>query len=92
MAIGEKATLRWNGVLGLVEIFYPDSEQWITLMIDEDKFEESYVKEWNYFLSCIGNGYHSATSILEGRYVLDVVESAKVSNRLSGKRVSVEGD
>jgi predicted dehydrogenase len=88
--IGEKATLRWNGILGLVEIYYPDSGSWKELILDKSEIEDSYIREWKYFLNCITNNTHSINSILESQYVLNIIEAAKLSNESNGKRVNVK--
>ena len=89
--IGERATLRWNGMLGLVEIYYPDSESWEVLLLDKGELEDSYTREWKHFLNCIKNDIRSINSVLESQYILNAIEAAKLSDESNGKRINVKG-
>jgi predicted dehydrogenase len=87
-AIGEKATLRWNGLTGAVEIYEAGDKQWQTVFSHQHQRDDSYLAEWQHFLRCIKNGESPLISAEDGLRVLDIVQAARESSA-SGCRVNV---
>ena len=81
-AIGETGSLRWNAVTGSVEIFEQGGEAWEILFGPEGNRDESYVAEWQHFLSCISDGTPPGVSGHDGLSVLRVIEGARQSSKV----------
>ena len=55
-AIGDKGSLRWNGLTGVVEQFTIEGGDWLEIFCDGDI--DSYEFEWAHFLNCV-SGYEN---------------------------------
>jgi len=87
--IGEKGSLRWNGLTGLVEQFKDSEHGWTKLFEYQQQQGDSYLAEWHHFLNCI-NG--SVTPMITGEdalHVLDIIEAARRSS-VSGLQVLIK--
>ena len=78
-AIGERGTLRWNGLTGSVELFAEGADRWQTLFAQPEELEQSYIGEWEHLLDCIRQGATPLVSGDDGLAVLQVVEAARRS-------------
>lgn len=85
IAIGEKGTLRWNGITGVVDIFLEGSKKWEILFSSDLISDNSYVKEWNHFIECIEKNIKPINSGYDGLKVLEIIEAAKISSDLNSK-------
>jgi predicted dehydrogenase len=84
-AIGEKGTLRWNGISGVVDTKSEPSNEWEMLFIDDSKMEETYRAEWENFLQCISDNQPPNVSIVDGLKVVQVIEAVRLSSALEKK-------
>lgn len=79
--IGEKGSLRWNAVVGSIEIFEQGGVSWEILFKDDGQRDDSYVAEWRHFLSCASTGTPPIVSGHDGLAVLRVIEAARESSK-----------
>lgn len=88
VAIGENGSLRWNGLLGLVELFESGSQGWRELINLPHQRDESYLAEWENFIQCaVGNKAPMVTGE-DGLRVMQIIEAVRISAE-SGMQVSI---
>lgn len=87
-AIGEKGSLRWNGLTGVVSLYGASDKEWRELFSHQHQRDESYLAEWQNFIECVNE--HKAPLITgeDGLQVLQIIESARLSSE-SGCQVCV---
>ncbi len=90
LVIGEKGSLRWNGLQGSVEHYCPDSATWQTVFSHTQGRDDSYLAQWAEFLDCIEHTRSPSCSGHDGLAVLRIVEAAKQSAALNGARVILD--
>jgi predicted dehydrogenase len=86
--IGEKGSLRWNGLTGMVDLFEAGAKGWRELLHLPHQRDDSYLSEWQHFLSCIGAQTPASIPGEDGMAVLQIVEAVRQSSD-SGKQVRV---
>jgi len=86
--IGEKGSLRWNGLTGVVDLFEEGAKGWRELFNLPHQRDDSYLAEWQHFLSCIDAQIPASIPGNDGIAVLQIVEAARQSSD-SGKQVYV---
>ncbi len=89
IVIGEKGTLRWDGVKGIVDYFPENGRQWEKLYSGKPDRNFTYGEEIRHFMKCIKEGSEPRISGVDGLAVLQVIDAAVRSND-SGQVVSVE--
>jgi predicted dehydrogenase len=77
--IGDKGTLRWNGLTGAVDIFMQNSEKWEVLYSCKPDTEETLSLEWLNFLESIKQKCHPIITGTDGLRVLEIIEAARKS-------------
>jgi len=85
MAIGEKGTLRWNGVNGVVDLFQAGATDWCELFSDKNERDESYRAEWKNFIECVTKDKDPLISGEDGLKALEIIEAAKKSSLIDEK-------
>ncbi len=85
-AIGDKGSLRWNGLSGQVDIFKPKEKDWTILINKKELRDESYHAEWNNFIECVLEKKSPVVKGEDGLEVLEIIEAVKKSAS-SGQRV-----
>ncbi len=90
IVIGSNGSLRWNGILGIIEKWNIANNQWDILFTTENDLDESYYREWEHFIDCINNNTKPLTTIDNGISVLEVVEAAKISSENDCTRVYLD--
>ncbi len=88
-AIGERGSLRWNGVTGLIEQFDANATDWREISHHQHQRDESYRAEWGHFLECVGGGEHPSIPGEDGLKVLQIIDAARQA-ALSGTRVLID--
>jgi len=86
--IGERGSLRWNGLTGVVDLFEEGAKAWRELLHLPHQRDDSYLAEWQHFLSCINEQTPASISGEDGMAVLQIVEAARQSSQ-SGNKVQV---
>ena len=86
--IGEKGSLRWNGLTGVVDLFEEGAKGWREIFRHQHQRDESYLGEWLHFLSCITA---RATPLITGEDGLKVLQLIVASRQASesGRQVQV---
>ncbi len=87
--IGDTGTLRWNALIGTVEIFEQGGSAWQTLYTHQSQRDESYLAEWRHFLSCIAHGDPPQISGHDGLQALRIIE-AVLHSSTAGAAISIE--
>ena len=78
--IGNKGTLRWNGVEGRVDFFPSSGDKWIELFSDQPERDLSYQEEIAHFVSCVKNGETPNVTGEDGLITLMVVDAIRKSS------------
>jgi predicted dehydrogenase len=87
--IGDKGSLRWNGLTGDIDLFELNSTGWKNIYKDTVNLDQSYKEEWLHFIECINKKEYSKISFQDGIEVLNIIDSIKKASS-SGKRVKVK--
>ena len=80
--IGDRGSLRWDGILGEVSLFQAGEKTWKTLFANDNGKEETYILEWQELISAIEERRSPAVTGEDGLRVVEIIEAA----RLSAKR------
>lgn len=83
--IGEKTSLRWDGLRGTIETYDKFLNKWVKIFSKKNEKEMSYFKEWESFLKCIKHDGKENISIPESIEVLSLVEACKNSSKKEKK-------
>jgi predicted dehydrogenase len=76
VVVGEKGTLKWDGVNQEVSILMKAESSWTILFKTETSTNDSYLDEWNDFIACINSGNPPRAAGTDGLNALEVIESA----------------
>ena len=87
-AIGEKGSLRWNGLTGVVELFEAGAKEWLEVFRHQHQRDDSYLAEWLNFINCVSEHKTPLITGEDGLMVLQIVEAARKSSE-SGCQVNV---
>ena len=88
-AIGEKGTLRWNGLNGVVSFYPAGSNEWLELFSRLHHRDESYLAEWKNFIECVEQHKKALVTGVDGLKVLEIIESARSSDAAGGQSCNV---
>ena len=80
-AIGKLGSLRWSGIDGTVELWKLGEQVWQEVYKHQATRDESYLAEWNNFLTCIEQRVPPMTTGEDGLKVLHVIEAARLANK-----------
>ncbi len=78
-AIGERGSLRWNGVTGEVTIYEAGAGEWRLLFSHPQKRDDSYLSEWQNFIACARGKENPVITGGDGLMVLELIEAARIS-------------
>ena len=79
VAIGDKGSLRWDGISGEVSFFQSGEKNWRTLFFSDVGIEETYALEWEEFTRAIKAKTSPAVTGEDGLRVVEIVEAARLS-------------
>ena len=85
-AVCEAGTVRWDGIVGTVEVYKPTTSRWETVLTDSGP-QSTYRAQWASFLSVVEEGSKPRVAMSDGFAVLRAVEAIRQSHELSGARV-----
>ncbi len=77
--IGEKGSLRWNGLTGVVEMFEAGAKEWRELFRYQHQSDDSYLAEWRNFIDCVREHKLPMVTGEDGLRVLHLIEAARKS-------------
>ena len=83
-AIGESGSLRWNGLTGVVEQFEAGAKEWCELFRHQHQRDDSYLAEWQHFLSCIKEHKTPLITGDDGLKVLQIIDAARQASVTGG--------
>ena len=86
LAIGEKGSLRWNGIVGVVDLYEVGSAGWRELFRHPEQRDDSYIAEWKSFLESIAEHKTPMISGEDGLKVMEIIEAARQSDISGGAR------
>ena len=81
LAIGDKGSLRWDGINGQVSVLEKGESEWKLLFKSEPANEDTYMVEWLTFIEKVRNLSISSEQGLLEIGVLEVIESARLSSK-----------
>jgi len=84
-AIGEKGTLRWNGLDGVVSFYPAGSNEWLELFRHLHHRDASYLAEWKDFIDCVVHNKRPLVTGEDGLNVLKIIEAARSSDAAGGQ-------
>lgn len=77
--IGEKGTLRWNGMTGELDLFEMGATSWKKLYEHAPQNDETYTAEWQDFVDSIHEKRVPFVTGEDGKRVLQIIEAARIS-------------
>ena len=80
VVIGEKGTLRWDGVTGKIFLYKAQGDCWEEIFSGQQDRNESYKSEWENFISAIEKNYPPLVEAYDGMKVLEIIEAARMSS------------
>ena len=89
IALGERGSLRWNGLTGEVEQWQAGSLAWQPIFCHAPVRDDSYRAQWQHFLDCVALGKPPLVSGSDGLAVLRIVEASRASAAIQGGRIAV---
>jgi len=76
-AIGERGSLRWNGLTGTVEVYPAGGEGWQVVYHHPHQRDDSYHAQWVHFLDCVHSNRPPLVSGKDGYAVLKIIAAAR---------------
>jgi predicted dehydrogenase len=77
--IGDRGSLRWDGILGEVSFFQAEKKSWETLFNNDNGIEETYILEWQELIRAIEQNMSPAVTGEDGLRVVEIIEAARLS-------------
>lgn len=90
LAIGERGTLRWNGLTGTVDFFCADAQVWRNVCTLPDQRDDSYLAQWRHLAECIDADVSPLVPAADAVATLAVIDAARRSAQGEGRRISIE--
>ena len=87
--IGEKGSLRWNGINNEVDLFELNTNHWKNIYKDVASLDKSYKEEWLHFIECVTKKVQPKIDFHEGAKVLKIIDSINYAAS-SGTKVKVK--
>ena len=80
-AIGDKGSLRWDGLKGEVSFFEKGANEWEILFSSPELGDETYLAEWSSFINSVNSLAISSKQGQQAISVMAVVETVKISSK-----------
>ncbi len=87
--IGERGSLRWNGLTGEVDLYQSNSQSWRNIFYRPHERDESYSFQWKSFLRGIETGSNSLLTVGDGKAVLQIIDAIRKSSMNDSHRVFI---
>lgn len=81
-AVGEKGSLRWDGLTGVIEQFDMGEKEWREIFRHQHQRDDSYMAEWQHFLECITEQKEPLITGQDGLQVLRLIAAARIASEL----------
>jgi len=91
-AIGAEGSLRWDAIAGRVDLFTPETKEWVELQTRQDHRDASFRAQIGSWLGAIKNGKADTIAAKgeDGLAVMRMIEAARRSDADEGRRISLE--
>jgi predicted dehydrogenase len=86
--IGDKGSLRWDGILGKVLFYQAGGKTWETLFTNDNGIEKTYILEWEELIRAVEEKKSPEVSGVDGLRVVEIIEAARLSAK-SGIQTAV---
>lgn len=83
-AIGENASLRWNGITGEVSLYEAGAKDWLQIFSHPHQRDDSYIAELQHFIDCVIKHKKPLIAGEDGLRVLEIIEAARESSTSTG--------
>ena len=77
--IGDKGSLRWDGISGEVSLFQAGEKIWKTLFANDNGIEDTYILEWQELIEAIEEKRSPVVTGEDGLRVIEIIEAARLS-------------
>lgn len=88
--VGELGSLRWDAMNGTLQVHHAGAEGWSTLQHVPPERDFSYRAQWQAFVAACAGLSPAPVDAEDGARVVRVVDAARRSAELSGRRVSIK--
>jgi len=89
IVIGEKGSLKWDGISGTVDIFEKGGSHWKTIFSDKPERNYTYEKELQHFFECVEKNKDPLITVEDGKESVNVIEAIWKSSK-NKKQVSLK--
>jgi len=80
LVIGDKGSLKWDGVIGTVDVFEKGENCWKTIFSDRPEPNQTYEKELKHFFDCVEKNKSPLITIEDGQESVKVIEAIRLSS------------
>ena len=87
IAIGEKGSLKWDGIKNTVSIINTKNRKWKKIFSKSMSPNESYINQWKSFYLNYKSNQKPEITIEDALMTLKIIQSAIKSNKISGKAI-----
>ena len=84
-AIGQKGSLKWDGVRGSVDFFDEITKKWKNIYNGKNEMQISYVNQWKDIIFKIENDNKPFVDIYDAMATIEVIEAAKLAHKKEKK-------
>lgn len=88
--VGQRGSLRWDGLTGQVDSFQLNQNSWSKHFKHSPDRDFSYIKELTHFFNCISSNSNPLITGSDALSTLDVISSARSSSHSNGARITVQ--
>ena len=78
-AIGERGSLRWNGLTGEVELFKRGAPAWLQIFNHPHQRDDSFLAEWQNLIECVAKQKTAMVTGEDGLRVLEIINAVRKS-------------
>ena len=83
-AIGDRGSLRWNGVTGEIDCWKEGAKEWESLFQYQHERDDTYRSEWEHFLGCVQNREKPLIALEDGFAVMRLIDATRASDAAAG--------
>ncbi|TXH71055.1 MAG: Gfo/Idh/MocA family oxidoreductase [Thiothrix sp.] len=83
--IGDKSSLRWDGLTGKITLYDTIQKKWSEIFQHSHHRDESYMTEWSHFIKCVNNIEQPFITGEDGLKVLQLIEAIRLSSNCDKK-------
>ena len=87
IVIGEKGTLKWDGIKNTVSIINTKNKKWKKIYSKKMSPNESYLNQWKSFILNYKSNQKPAIEIEDALMTLKIIQNAIKSNKIMGKAI-----